>query len=109
MTVNDQRSELATRWIATVSLSSAFTTGGGTTAETIAGANVTYTPGTAINPVNGPFVAGAAGTLASSRTAFSRTAGDGANSVSWNPQVAVAIPAGNVSGAYSGTITHSVA
>ncbi|WP_229834087.1 hypothetical protein [Streptomyces xantholiticus] len=109
VTVNDQRSELSTDWIATVSLSTPFTTGSGTASETIGGASVVYDPRTAINPVNGPFTAGTSGNLASPRTAFSRPSGDGANSVSWNPQLTVSVPAGNVSGAYSGVITHSVA
>lgn len=92
-----------------MSLSSAFKTGGGTAAETINGSNVTYDPGTATAETNPPHTPGTAGTLASARTAFSRTSGDGANSVSWNPTLTVNVPAGNVSGTYTGTVTHSVA
>jgi|SRR5215203_5526506 len=109
VTVNDQRSQLNSTWTATASLPTAFTTGGGTANETIGGGNVTYAPGTEINPVNGPFTAGATGTLASARTAFSRTSGSGDNSVSWNPTLTVAVPASNVSGTYTGTVRHSVA
>ncbi|MGI5405134.1 hypothetical protein ACQEVG_38045 [Streptomyces sp. CA-135486] len=110
ISVNDQRSELSTDWIATVSLSTPFTTGGGSASETISGGSVVYDPRTAINPVNPPFTAGTPGNLASPRTAFSRpNTADGANSVSWNPLLTVTVPAGNVSGAYSGVITHSVA
>jgi hypothetical protein len=109
VSVNDQRSQLGTTWEVTVSLSQTFKTGGGTTSETIPNANVSYAPGTSINPVNPPFTPGTAGDLSASRTAFSRTSGDGANSVSWNPQLTVTVPAGNISGPYSGTVTHSVA
>jgi hypothetical protein len=107
--VNDQRSQLNTTWTATVSLSAPFTTGAGTPAETITGANVTYDPGAAINPVNPPFTPGAAGTLAAPRTAFARASGNGANSVAWNPTLTVSVPASSVSGDYQGTVTHSVA
>ncbi|GGT44559.1 hypothetical protein GCM10010271_55760 [Streptomyces kurssanovii] len=109
VTVNDQRSQLSTTWTATVSLSTPFTTGAGTAPETISGASVNYAPGTATAETNPPHTPGTAGSLASARTAFSRTSGDGANSVSWNPQLTVDVPASNVSGDYSGVITHSVA
>lgn len=109
VTVNDQRSQLGTTWTATVSLSSTFKTGGGVASETISGSNVTYTPGSATAETNPPHTAGTAGSLASPITAFSRTSGDGANSVSWNPTLTVSVPASNVSGTYTGTITHSVA
>ncbi|MET8448017.1 hypothetical protein [Streptomyces sp. NPDC005209] len=109
VTVNDQRSQLGTTWTATVALSAAFTTGGGTAAETITGSSVTYDPGTATAETNAPHTPGSTGTLASSRTAFSRASGDGANSVSWNPTLTVAVPPSKVSGNYTGTVTHSVA
>ncbi|MGW7329175.1 hypothetical protein ACWGIU_11420 [Streptomyces sp. NPDC054840] len=107
-TVNDQRSQLGTTWTATVSLSASFATGGGTASETITGSSVTYAPGAATSETNPPHTAGTTGTLASTLTAFSRSSGDGANAVSWNPTLTVAVPASNVSGAYTGTITQSV-
>lgn len=107
--VSDQRSALNSNWTATVSLTAPFTTGGGTSGETIGGANVDYDPGAAVNPVNGPFTAGTAGTLSAARTAFSRTSGSGDNAVSWNPTVSVRVPASAVVGTYTGTIRHSVA
>ncbi|AVZ76602.1 hypothetical protein SLUN_34725 [Streptomyces lunaelactis] len=111
MSVNDQRSETGTTWIARVTLSTAFTTGAGAPSQTISAANVVYDPRTAINPVNGPFTPGTPGDLDSTPAlvAFSRDSGDGANSVTWNPEVTVNVPAGNVSGDYTGTIRHSVA
>jgi hypothetical protein len=109
VTVSDQRSQLNTTWTATVELSTDFTTGAASASETISGAQVTYTPGNPVSETNPPHTAGTAGTLAAQRAAYSRAAGDGANSVTWNPSVSVAVPAGNVSGNYSGVITHSVA
>ena len=41
--------------------------------------------------------------------AFTLTGGSGANTASWNPTVRVRIPATAVAGAYSGTVTQSVA
>jgi hypothetical protein len=108
VTVNDQRSQLNTTWTATVSLSTAFATGTGTPSETISGAQVTYRPGDPVTQVNPPFTPGAEGTLAAQRNAYVRTSGNGANSVTWNPSVSVTVPASNVSGDYSGVITHSV-
>ncbi|AVV44731.1 hypothetical protein PYK79_37760 [Streptomyces sp. ID05-04B] len=108
VTVNDQRSQLSTTWTATVELTTVFTTGSGSASETISGAQVTYTPGNPITETNPPHTPGTAGTLAAQRTAYSRGTGDGANSVTWNPSVSVDVPASNVSGTYTGVITHSV-
>jgi hypothetical protein len=108
VTVNDQRSQLSTTWTATVELSTAFRTGAGSASETISGAQVTYTPGNPVSEVNPPHTPAASGTLAAQRNAYIRASGDGANAVTWNPSVSVAVPAGNVSGDYSGVITHSV-
>ncbi|MEY2419168.1 MAG: hypothetical protein QOG90_1848, partial [Actinomycetota bacterium] len=48
-------------------------------------------------------------TLGATRTAFSATVVVGNNSAAWNPTVIVNVPANAVAGAYSGTVTHSVA
>ncbi|MFJ1655799.1 hypothetical protein ACIOC2_31425 [Streptomyces sp. NPDC088337] len=61
----------------------------------------TFTPG---QPT-----AAAAVALSSAQTAFAHTAGGGANSASWDPTVIVNVPSTVASGAYTGTITHSVA
>ncbi|MGW3152106.1 YncE family protein, partial [Streptomyces sp. NPDC001177] len=106
VTVNDERSLADASWVATASLTDAFTTPGG---SPITGSATTYTPGAATSSVNGPFTAGTAGTLASARTAFSKPSGSGNNSVSWNPTLDVAVPAAAVAGIYTGTVTHSVA
>ncbi|MBW8738369.1 MAG: hypothetical protein JF621_15015 [Streptomyces turgidiscabies] len=108
VTVNDQRSQLNSTWTATVALSTAFTTGAGSASQTISGGQVTYTPGNPVTETNPPHTPGTAGTLTAQRNAYVRTSGDGANAVTWNPSVSVAVPAANVSGDYSGVITHSV-
>ncbi|MFJ6631803.1 hypothetical protein ACIQMR_10455 [Streptomyces sp. NPDC091376] len=108
VTVTDERSTLNTTWEATVT-STEFTTGGGTPAETIGSELVDYSPGAAINPVNGPFTAGSNGDLSDPLVAFSRASGNGNNSVSWNPTLTVNVPAAAVAGTYTGTVTHSVA
>ncbi|WP_283135253.1 hypothetical protein [Rhizohabitans arisaemae] len=109
VSVVDNRSTLNTTWTATIAVNTPFSTGTGSPAETITNDNVVYSPGTAINPVNGPFTAGAAGSLAAARTAFTRPAGSGNNSVGWNPTFTVNVPATAVLGTYNGVVTHSVA
>jgi hypothetical protein len=102
-------------WTATVTATD-FTTGGGTSAERVPNSSVTYRSGTATASTG--FGAGAcvpgqalAASLGSMRTAFSCTGVSIAatTSLSWRPEITIAIAAGNVAGAYSGTITHSVA
>jgi hypothetical protein len=61
----------------------------------------TFTPGQAN--------AGSEQDLTVGRTAFTMTAGNGANSATWNPTLVVTMPLTNIPGAYTGTITHSVA
>ncbi|MER5334962.1 hypothetical protein [Micromonospora sp. NPDC002717] len=114
VTVNDERAALNATWTATVS-SSAFTTGGGTAAETIPPALVEYWSGAATSVTGtGALVPGQptqndAVTLSVPRTAFSKTSGAGDNSASWAPDIRIAIPASAVGGTYRGVITHSVA
>jgi hypothetical protein len=103
-------------WVATVSASS-FTTGGGTSAETIPASSIGYLSG----PMTGSSGLGAsvclpgqlatATSLGSARTAFSCTGLNliGATSVTWRPTIVVSLSPSTVAGSYSGTITHSVA
>ncbi|GAA2911700.1 hypothetical protein GCM10010517_78270 [Streptosporangium fragile] len=116
VTVVDQRAALNGTWTASVvSTSGAFTTGGGTTAETIPNTAVLYWSGPAVNTTGtGTFVPGqlnaaAAQTLAVTRTAFAKTSGSGNNSATWNPTIVINIPEQAVEGTYTGTINHSVA
>ncbi|HEX3622832.1 MAG TPA: hypothetical protein VHT97_10995 [Acidimicrobiales bacterium] len=114
VTVSDGRGALLGSWTTSVT-SSDYNTGGSTSNETIANANADYwsglqTAGTGVAVrVPGQLAFGNAVTLASSRTAFSATGVVGNNTTSWNPTVTVNIPAAAVAGAYTGTITHSLA
>jgi len=112
--VSDGRGALLGAWTSSVA-SSDFTTGLATANETIGKANAGYWSGAATASsgtavlLPGQALAANVQTLASSRTAFSASAVVGNNTASWNPTVNVNIPAASVAGAYSGTITHSVA
>lgn len=110
--VTDARALLVAAWTGSVT-ATAFTTGGGTTAETVANSSVTYWSGAATGTTGtatftpGQANAGAAQTMAVSRTAFTATAGVGDNSATWNPTLVVTLPAQAVVGTYTGTVTHS--
>ena len=114
VSVTDARGALLGAWTGSVS-STDFTTGGATSDETIAKANVDYWSGAATATTGvGTFTPGQATalvkqTLGSSRTAFSAAAVIGNNTATWNPTAIVNVPAASVAGTYSGTITHSVA
>jgi hypothetical protein len=113
VTVTDARGLLTASWTASVT-STAFKTGGGTAAETIAAANVNYWsgPATATTGVGvftpGQLTALLAQPLGSSKTAFTLTLGVGNDSATWNPTLVVNVPASAVAGTYTGTVTHSV-
>jgi FG-GAP-like repeat len=114
-TVANNRAAGPFTWTATVTASH-FTTGGGSPAETITNANVSYWSGPALSNAQmgtgtftpGQTTAGAAVTLNIPRTAFSHPLGANVSSRAWNPTVRVNIPAFAVAGTYTGTITHSV-
>jgi hypothetical protein len=111
--VDDTRLVLA-NWTATVSATN-FTTGGGTSAETIAKSQVSYWSGPVTAStgagvrVPGQLTALNAVSLATPKTAFALQAVVLSTSTSWNPTLVVAVPAAAVAGAYTGTVTHSVA
>ena len=114
VSVTDTRGALLGSWTTSVS-STDFTTGGATADETIVKAQADYwsgaatsTTGTAVF-VPGQLLVANKQTLGSSRTAFSATSIIGNDTAAWNPTVIINIPAQAVAGAYSGTITHSVA
>lgn len=116
VTVSDQRAALTATWVASVvAAAGAFTTGGGTAAETVPTTAVLYWSGPATATTGtGTFVPGqvnaaAAQSLDASRTAFSKTTGSGDNSATWNPTIVVNVPAQAVAGVYTGTVNHSVA
>jgi hypothetical protein len=108
ITVTDDRALLTAAWTATAS-ATAWTTGGGTGNETIPASDVTYTTG-AITTTGTITATGSNITLSgASQTVVSGSAGVGNNTATWNPTLAVAVPAAAVGGTYSGTVTHSVA
>jgi hypothetical protein len=113
VTVTDTRSPATATWTATV-VATNFVTGTGSAAETISNVNVTYWSGMATSTTGpGTFTSGQptsadAQTINVGRTAYSHTNGTGDNAATWNPTVSVHIPAANVAGTYTGTVTFSV-
>jgi hypothetical protein len=107
VTVTDDRALLTATWIATAS-SSAWTTGGGTPAETIPASDVGYDPGS-ITTTGTITATGTPITLATTAApVVTGSAGVGNNTATWNPAIAVAVPAAAVGGTYTGTVTQSV-
>ncbi|MGB9378552.1 MAG: hypothetical protein WCB04_13680, partial [Mycobacteriales bacterium] len=114
VTVSDLRGAVLAAWTASVS-STDFTTGTATTAETVLKASIAYWSGPATTTTGagvatpGQATSTSSQTMASSRTAFSKSAGSGNNTASWDPGIVVTVGSGNLTGTYTGTITHSVA
>ncbi|MFB9833026.1 hypothetical protein [Actinoallomurus acaciae] len=105
VTVSDLRGANPAPWTASVT-STDFTATGVTA---IPASAVTYTPGTATTVGDGTFTAGTAGALGTTPlTAYTHTGGTGSNSATWDPTLAVAVPATATATTYSGTVTHSV-
>ena len=107
--VTDVRATLGGTWVASAS-STDWTTGTGTAAETIPAGDATYNPGTIT--VTGTSTAATGGhtvTLSGSPQAVVNATVTGNNTASWDPTIAVAVPAAAVGGAYSATLTQSVA
>jgi len=113
VTVTDARGALDASWTASV-VSSDFTTGGGTPAETVPAGDVSYWSGLATTtsglgaPVPGQATALLAVPIASATTAFAHPVAVGNNSSTWSPTLVIAVPAAAVAGTYTGTVTHSV-
>ena len=107
--VTDERAGVA-GWTATTSATD-FTTGTGTAAETIPVADVRYLiSGFTSTTGSATFTPTRATVLASAAQAVvAATNVDGDNSAAWNPVIQVSVPSGAVGGAYTATITHSVA
>jgi hypothetical protein len=111
--VTDDRALDAASWTVTAS-STNWTTGAGTPTERIPAADVSYDPGTitttGVITATGTTIALANSTLpALDNTVVAGTNGIGDNSATWDPIISVAVPAGAVAGAYTGTLTQSVA
>jgi hypothetical protein len=108
VTVNDNRAALTASWVASASASD-FTTGDATPAETIPAADLSYTVGsfTIVGTIT-PVATNLAHMTHAAQAVVTGSSGVGDNSVSWNPTIAVAVPANAITGTYTGTITHSV-
>jgi hypothetical protein len=105
--VTDNRAALSATWTVTAS-STDFTTGGGTPTETIPAGDATYAPGT-IFTTGTVTASGTSITLSGAAQTVVTGSGSGDNTATWNPTIAVAVPASAVGGAYTGTLTQSVA
>lgn len=106
--VTDDRALLTATWT-TVASSTDWTTGGGTPAETIPASDAGYDPGS-ITTTGIITATGTPITLSGNpATVVTGTAGVGNNTATWNPAIAVAVPASAVGGTYTGTLTQSVA
>ncbi|SDN41780.1 hypothetical protein SAMN05444921_126103 [Streptomyces wuyuanensis] len=112
--VSDKRGGQNTVWTATVAATD-FTTPGGGPARQIPRSRFSYWSGQATTTagsgtrVPGQATSAQAQSLGGPRTAFSKTSGNGNNTTAWRPTLIVAVPTTAVGGAYTGTITHSVA
>ncbi|GIH67117.1 hypothetical protein [Microbispora siamensis] len=106
VTVTDARGGVPTSdWTARVS-STAFVGA----SDTIPASAATYTPGPGTLLVgNGALTPGPGGTLDVQRVAMTYTGGTGNSQASWHPTISVTIPLSADLGAYTGTVTHSVA
>jgi hypothetical protein len=107
VTVTDDRAALNASWNATAS-STDWTTGGSTPNETIPAGDATYTPGQ-ITTTGTVSTVGSTITLSgTAQTVVAATDVVGNNTATWNPTVAVAVPAAAVGGTYTATLSHSV-
>lgn len=102
--VTDGRAGIA-GWVATVQ-APAFS-GAGTISTTTAG-SVTYTPGTATVTGVAVVTPTTEQQLEAVGPVQTATVVVGVNTATWNPTIAVTVPAGAVAGTYGTTITHSV-
>jgi hypothetical protein len=93
-------------WTATVSATNF--TGPQTILTTVFG-NVVYTAPAATDTGIVTTVAGTQSTLSPGGPVQNATAVSGVNTATWNPSIAVLLPAGAQAGTYSSTFTHSVA
>jgi hypothetical protein len=106
--VSDRRG-FGADWNAAVS-SSDFTTGGGTTSETIPVGDLTYGI-ISLSGTSGPATFGHVSQVQLSKNpqgVVSATNVNGNTVITWNPVINVSVPAGAVGGTYTGTVTHSV-
>jgi hypothetical protein len=107
--VTDVRATLGGTWVATAS-STAWTTGTGTPDETIPAGDATYAPGTiAVTGTSNAATGGHIITLSGSPQNVVTATVTGNNTATWDPTITVAVPDAAVGGAYTATLTQSVA
>ena len=105
--VTDDRALLTAAWTATAS-STNWTTGAASSAETIPAGDVGYDPGT-VSKLGTITATGTPITLSGTAApVVTGTAGVGDNTASWNPAIALTVPAFVVAGGYSAILTQSV-
>jgi len=104
--VTDDRGALAGSWTTTGS-STAFTNG----TYSVDAASVSYTSGdiTTTGTVTAVPGTGDGGSIGTARAVVTASAITGVNTATWTPTITIALGTDQVSGQYSGTITHSVA
>jgi len=76
--------------------------------QTILGSAATYTPGTAVVVGIATVTPLSLASMITAGTVQTATAVLGVNTATWDPSIAVTLPAGAQAGTYSATITHSV-
>ena len=110
VSVTDNRGALLGNWTTRVS-STNFVTGTSTALETVAASNISYLAGVATGTGTGTFAGPLLATLAPTapRGIAATYVGVGNNSATWNPTLTFILAAQQVSGTYTGTVTHSVA
>jgi hypothetical protein len=110
VTVTDARNNANSAWTATAQ-SGSFTTGVGDANRSIPNTAATYTTGVVtegLGAADNAAITSAAGVFGvDARTAASNT-GFGDNAATWNPMLSIMVPAGTLSGIYSGVVTTSV-
>ena len=105
--VTDDRAADDSGWAVTASASD-WTTGTGTTPETIPATDVTYDPGS-ITTTGTVSTTGTPITLANTpATVVTATGIFGDNTATWTPALAVTVPATAVGGTYTATLTQSL-
>jgi hypothetical protein len=113
VTVTDDRALLTAAWTVTAAETNWHRVGGtGSSAEIVPANGATYDPGDitttgtiTVAPDSTPPIALGNGAV----PVVDGTAGIGNNTATWDPTIAVAIPAGTVGGDYTGTLAQSVA
>ena len=115
VTVTDERGALGIGWAVTAETTDFVTDADGDQVvddgESVSEASVLYTSVVDVLATDGVVtpVPGVGVAIADAATVMSGTVVVGNNSVTWDPTIAITIPANAVSGVYEGTITHSMA